>query len=343
MDTKIVSVDPKQIDVALMRELGRLISEGQLVAFPTETVYGLGANAFSEEAVSRIFVAKGRPSDNPLIVHVSCLEEVYGVAAEVPPAAKLLFEKFSPGPITIILKKSSFIPRGVTAGLDTVAVRIPAHPVALALIRESTVPIAAPSANRSGKPSPTEAAHVIADMDGRIAAIIDGGNSSVGVESTVIDMTGECPVILRPGGITAEDIRVLLPNVQIDQHVLKSLEGHETPKSPGMKYKHYAPDAEVFVVEGKQEDVRRKTEELILEYRDKRIGVIVAGGGDYAVPLIFRVQDNRDYANKLFGFLREFDKQNIEIVFAQVCYDDSYALAVKNRLYKSAANRVFKV
>lgn len=343
MDTKIIKLNPENIDDLLISGMGEIIKNGGLVSFPTETVYGLGANAFSEEACRNIFIAKGRPGDNPLIVHVSDIDEVLTVAREVTEDAKMLFEKFSPGPLTVILKKADKIPDAVTAGLDTVAVRIPSHPIAHALIKKSGVPIAAPSSNRSGKPSPTKAEHVIADMDGRIDAIIDGGSCRVGVESTIIDMTGDVPVVLRPGGVTYGDLKSVLPDVQIDKHILKSLEANEAPKCPGMKYKHYAPDAEVYVVEGK--DVSEKIKECIKENSDKRVGVISLFGREYEdAQFVINVGDNNiDYANRLFDALREFDRQNIDIVFAEFCIEDEYALAVKNRLYKAAANRVIRV
>jgi L-threonylcarbamoyladenylate synthase len=344
MDTRIIKIAPEKIDEKAMAEMGKIISDGGLVAFPTETVYGLGANAFCAEAVRNIFKAKGRPADNPLIVHVSCFDEVREVAREIPENAKVLFDRFSPGPLTVILRKSAFIPDAVTAGLDTVAVRIPSHPAARALIRMSAVPIAAPSANRSGKPSPTRAEHVINDMMGRIDAIIDGGACSVGLESTVVDMTGEHPVLLRPGGVTFEEIKSVLPDAEIDIHILKAVEATEAPKCPGMKYKHYAPDAEVYVVEGKREAASAKIKELISQNKGKRVGVIALGSESYNAELVlYAGQDNVEYANKLFDYLRECDKNDIDIVFAEFCYDDEYALAVKNRLYKAAANRIIRV
>lgn len=344
MNTKIVKINPENIDEEKMSQMGKIISDGGLVSFPTETVYGLGANAFSSAAVANIFKAKGRPSDNPLIVHISSADKIPDVAREVPEAAKKVFDAFSPGPITVILKKSPFIPDGVTAGLDTVAVRIPSHPIARELIKKSGVPIAAPSSNRSGKPSPTKAEHVIFDMDGRIDAIIDGGECSVGVESTIIDMSGEKPVILRPGGITYAQLKKILPNVEIDRHILKSIEKNEAPKCPGMKYKHYAPDAEVYVIEGEKGRTEEKIRQCIKENSDKRVGVISIGDADYDAQFVLRVDNsNVDYANKLFDYLREFDKQKIDIVFAEFSIEDDYALAVKNRLYKSAANRIIRV
>ena len=344
MITKIIKIDSENIDFDKISELGRIISDGGLVAFPTETVYGLGANAFCAEAVRNIFKAKGRPADNPLIVHVNSFSDVSEVAREIPEAAKILFDTFSPGPLTLILRKSPFVPDAVTAGLDTVAVRIPQHPIAAALIKLSGVPIAAPSANRSGKPSPTKAEHVIQDMDGRIDAIIDGGACSYGVESTVVDMTGEKPVILRPGGISFEDIKKVLPDAEVDSHVLRAVEVNESPKSPGMKYKHYAPDAEVFVVEGKSQAVFNKINELISQNQGKKIGVLTVDNRKYNADLVIDAgKDNKEYAKRLFNALREFDKHGVQIIYAEFCKEDKNSLAVKNRLYKSAANRVIRV
>ena len=343
MDTKIIKID-KNIDENEIRELGKILKNGGLVAFPTETVYGLGANAYNEDAVKSIFKAKGRPSDNPLIVHFADVCDIRDAVMDIPLRAKLLFEKFSPGPLTVILKKSDKIGNAVTAGLDTVAVRIPSNEIARKLIRASGVPIAAPSANLSGKPSPTTSKHVIDDMTGRIDAIIDGGNCDVGVESTVIDMSGDVPRILRPGGITYKQIKVIIPEVEIDKHILKEVLKDETPKCPGMKYKHYAPDADVTVVEGETGAIREKIRELLKMKKGLKTGVVTVGEYDYDADLVLCAGDNnKDYAKNLFRILREFDENDIDIVYAEFVYDDGYGLAVKNRLYKSAGNKIIYV
>ncbi|MCD8180867.1 MAG: threonylcarbamoyl-AMP synthase [Firmicutes bacterium] len=339
METKILSTDEKDIN-----EAGKIIRNGGLVAFPTETVYGLGASALDAFAAKKIYAAKGRPSDNPLIVHICDKNQIEKIAAEIPPSAKTVIDKFMPGPITVILKKKPCIPDDVTAGLDTAAIRFPSHETAQRLIRAAGVPIAAPSANLSGKPSPTKAKHVINDMTGRIDAVIDGGSCAVGVESTIIDFTGEKPVILRPGGVTYEDLKNAGIEAEIDKNILRSIAADEAPKCPGMKYKHYAPNAEVTVVEGEITAVRRKIKELLKGVNGKIAGVMTMDGADYDNAVILSVgSGNKEYAQNLFAALREFDELGAEVVFAEFCDDGGYGLAVKNRLYKAAAQRVIHV
>lgn len=342
MHTEIVKIDNENIDMERMEQLGGIIRDGGVVAFPTETVYGLGADALNSDAVKKIFIAKGRPSDNPLIVHFSKVEDISEVAYVTDDAKKIL-EKFAPGPITVILKKKECLGDTVTAGLDTVAVRIPENETARALIASAKRPIAAPSANLSGKPSPTTAKDVMDDMTGRVDAIIDGISCTVGVESTVLDMTGDAPVILRPGAVTLDDIKTLFPEASVDKHVLQAVSVTDKPKSPGMKYKHYAPDAEVFVVEGEKEKIEQKINELILDNKGKKVGVLTMGTSYPADVLINAGEDNREYAKNLFASLREFDRQGAEIVFAEFISDDGYGLAVKNRLYKAAGNKIIYV
>lgn len=344
MKTQTVKVNPNNPDKKIMSKMGDILSGGGLVAFPTETVYGLGANAFCGKSALDIFKAKGRPADNPLIVHVESVEEVKSAVSEIPENALKLFKRFSPGPLTVIMKKAEQIPYEVTAGLETVAVRIPSHPVARALIKASGVPIAAPSANLSGKPSPTLAEDVIKDMDGRIDAIIDGGGCEVGLESTIVDVSGDTPVLLRPGGITFEELKAVLPGIIVDEHILKSVAADEQPKCPGMKYKHYAPDAAVIVVEGESNAVESKIKALLKENKTKKCGVMSFGKVYEEADFVFDVgKDNTDYANRLFYLLRKADKVGAEIVFAEFCIEDERALAVKNRLYKSAGGNVIRV
>lgn len=342
MDTKIYRIS--DADSPELVVLGKLIRDGGLVSFPTETVYGLGANAFCDSAVRKIFEAKGRPCDNPLIVHISSIDELSDVAEDVPEEAVKLFRAFSPGPLTVIMKKKDTLPESVTAGLPTVAVRIPSHPIARAIIKAAGVPIAAPSSNISGRPSPTEAKHVIEDMMGRIDAIIDGGACSVGVESTVVEISDGGVNILRPGGITRADIQRVLDRVTVDKYVTKEVKEGEIPKSPGMKYKHYAPDADVTVISGDKEASAAKIRELIKENKGAKIGVMCYDGYAFdSETVLYMGEDNKKYAERLFGALRRFDELGADMVFAQFTEDDDYGLAVKNRLFKSAGGKVIKV
>jgi L-threonylcarbamoyladenylate synthase len=343
LKTEVIIFDENNADICGIQRAGRILAEGGLVAFPTETVYGLGADAFNEEAVKRIFEAKGRPSDNPLIVHLSDKSEIKKIAREISEAAQKLIDAFMPGPFTVILKKQFCVPDCVTAGLDTVAVRIPSSSAARMLIECAGTPVAAPSANLSGKPSPTIAEHVIADLDGRVECIISGGACDVGVESTVVDVSGENPVVLRPGGITFDKIKSIAPDAQIDEHVLKSAETGEKPRCPGMKYRHYAPDAEVIVVEGEKNSVKIKIDELLAENRLRKTGVLTMYNNKYEADIVLRAgENNRKYAQNLFSCLRQFDDLGADVVFAEFCEKDGYGLAVRNRLYKSAGNRVIK-
>lgn len=339
METKLLTTNDNDIKIA-----GKIIADGGLVAFPTETVYGLGASAFDSEAAKKIYAAKGRPSDNPLIVHICDKSQLTEIAEKITEDAQKVIDAFMPGPITIILNKKLAVPDEVTAGLNTVAIRYPSNETAQRLIKAAGVPIAAPSANLSGKPSPTKAAHVIADMTGRIDAIIDGGSCEVGVESTIVDFTGDRPTILRPGGVTYDDLTAIGIDVEIDKNILKSIGENEIPKSPGMKYKHYAPAAEVTVVEGEKDAVQKKIKELLSEVHGKTAGVLAMYGADYDNAVILSAgESNREYAKNLFSALREFDNLGVEIVFAEFCEKDGYGLAVKNRLYKAAAQRVIHV
>ena len=341
MDTEIFALDAENIDKALINKAGNIIKNGGLAAFPTETVYGLGASALDGGVVKKIYAAKGRPSDNPLIIHVCSREQIFEYTRDVSDTAKKLIDAFMPGPFTVILKKKSVIPDEVTAKMDTVAVRFPENKIACALINAAGVPIAAPSANLSGKPSPTEAKHVIHDMRGRIECIIDGGSCDVGVESTIVDASGEIPVLLRPGGVTYDMLKSVVPETVIDTHVLKSVAADEQPKCPGMKYRHYAPDADVTVVEGEKDAVQKKIRELLYENRNTVTGVLTMYESAYDDAVIISAgKTNREYAKNLFAALRKFDELGVKVVFAEFCDRDGYGLAVKNRLYKSAGNKV---
>ncbi len=323
-----------------IKRASEVIKNGGLVAFPTETVYGLGANALDETAVKKIFEAKGRPQDNPLIIHLACPEE-----AEKYAFTNGLYDRlksFMPGPLTVILKKRDIIPSVVSAGLDTVAVRIPSYEPARELIKASGVPIAAPSANISGKPSPTKAEHVIFDMDGRIDAVLCGSDCEVGVESTIVKITGEDSlVICRPGGITREMLSEVCDKVEIDPAVLSRFDGK--PIAPGMKYKHYAPRAEVTVLVGDEESIERFLD-------DKENYGIMCYDEDkallkhkYALSL-GRADDKNEQAARLFACLREFDKnQDIDNIYARMPDKDGVGLAVYNRLIKAAGFKVIEL
>jgi len=343
--TKIISIDPEHIDEQKLGEAAEVLRTGGLVAFPTETVYGLGANALDEKAVEKIFEAKGRPSDNPLIVHISEVDEIEPLVKNIPERAKMLMEAFWPGPLTLIFEKSQRIPNRITAGLDTVAIRMPLHPIARRLIRLAQVPVAAPSANLSGRPSPTCPEHVIEDLEGKVDVIIAGGNCSVGLESTVLDITEEIPVILRPGGITREQLEDVLGPVASDA----ALRGdpRAVPKSPGMKYTHYSPRGEVQIVSGELEDVveticRLKKEKEALGLK---VGILATDETKdrYQNAIILSMGSRKDVASiaaNLFAAFRRFDQEGAEVIFAESIEEKSLGAAVMNRMLKAAGYHV---
>lgn len=323
-----------ELNTEAIEKAGELLRAGEVVAIPTETVYGLAANAYDGNAVSKIFKAKGRPQDNPLIVHIAKVETLSDLAAEVPKAAKKLAATFWPGPLTMILPKSEKIPDAVSAGLPTVAVRMPSHPVAHAVIEAAGVPLAAPSANLSGSPSPTNAKYVLEDMHDRIPLILDGGSSAVGVESTVITLATARPRVLRPGGITVEQLRALLGEVDVDDAVLHKLAEGVRAASPGMKYKHYAPRAEITIVKGSFEEFRR-----FVETKEKDAFVLCFAGEEKYFPHAVtygREDDGLSQANRLFDALRELDEQGANTVYARCPALSGVGLAVYNRLIRAA-------
>ena len=315
---------------------GALIRSGELVAFPTETVYGLGANALDPEAVKKVYVAKGRPSDNPLIVHVASPDDVYKVARFVPEKARLVIEKFMPGSVTVVMPKRPEIPDCVTGGLDTVAVRMPSHPVALEFIKACGVPVCAPSANTSTRPSPTIASHVSDDLGGKIAAILDGGACSVGVESTVIDFVGDTPRLLRAGGMPLEPLEEVIGKIRRE---VKS----DKPLCPGMKYKHYAPTCDVTVVyPGEEQTSKAKALYDGLASSGKKTVIMSLEGhlSEYGERNVFNVgKDAKEYAHNLFYLLRECDKEGYEAAVAEGVTPEGYGLSVMNRLVKSAGGK----
>ena len=339
-----------------------------LVAFPTETVYGLGGDALDEEAASKIYAAKGRPSDNPLIVHIADTEAVYELATEVPEKAKLLMEAFWPGPLTIILPKKEIVPDGTTGGLNTVAIRMPSHPVALNMIRESELYIAAPSANTSGRPSPTLASHVMEDMKGRIQMILDGGAVGIGIESTIVDLTGDVPVILRPGFITKSMLEEIVGKVTIDPALIEP-DPSLRPKAPGMKYTHYAPKGELSIVEASncgfastigndktnnscrgEDRVINKINQLVTDklVAGHKVAVITTSenAGKYTCDNVLIAGERAQgetIAAKLYQVLRQCDELEVDYIFSEAFNDGELGGAIMNRLLKAAGHRVIKV
>lgn len=350
MDTIIEKVDPEHIDTDVMEQAGKLIAEGELVAFPTETVYGLGGDALDPDASRKIYAAKGRPSDNPLIVHIADFDDMKRVAREVPEQAKKLADAFWPGPLTMIVWKSDAVPEATTGGMQTVAVRMPNHPVALELIRRSGCLIAAPSANTSGRPSPTEAQHVAEDLSGKIAMILDGGPVGIGIESTIIDLTEEKPMILRPGYITPEMLsEVLQEEVVIDPGIIAA-DDTRKPKAPGMKYKHYAPKAEMIIVDGAQDAVIHKINELTAAKRaeGKKVAVIATDETKdrYDAQVILSMGKRADedaIAQHLYKILRECDELDVGEIYSECFQTPRIGQAIMNRLLKAAGHTVIHV
>ncbi len=350
MDTIIEKVDPGNIDADVMEQAGKLIAEGELVAFPTETVYGLGGDALDPDASRKIYAAKGRPSDNPLIVHIAEFDDMKRVAREVPEQAKKLADAFWPGPLTMIVWKSDAVPEATTGGMQTVAVRMPNHPVALELIRRSGCLIAAPSANTSGRPSPTEAGHVAEDLSGKIAMILDGGPVGIGIESTIIDLTEEKPMILRPGYITPEMLsEVLQEEVVIDPGIIAA-DDTRKPKAPGMKYKHYAPKAEMIIVDGAQDAVIAKINELTAAKRaeGKKVAVIATDETKerYDAQIILsmgRRSDEDAIAQHLYKILRKCDELDVGEIYSECFQTPRIGQAIMNRLLKAAGHTVIHV
>jgi L-threonylcarbamoyladenylate synthase len=344
MDTKCWKVDKfvgNLVDYPQVKEAAQLLQQNEVVAFPTETVYGLGGNAENDEAVEKIFQAKGRPSDNPLIIHIAHNDQLLEFVESVPEKATLLMDAFWPGPLTIIFqKKDGALSEKASAGLKTVAVRIPDHPLALAVLEACQLPIAAPSANRSGRPSPTTGEHVLEDLDGKVSGILDGGPTGVGVESTVIDCTEEVPVILRPGGITREQIESVVGSVKLDAALTDQT---SAPKSPGMKYQHYAPDAPLFLVNGS----KGFFDELIREKRTKglRVGVLTTAEqvGAYEADVVLACGNREELetvASSLYQTLRAFNEKQVDIIFSEMFPNEGVGQAVMNRLEKAAGHRV---
>ena len=343
MQTKLWHLDKDKNLMPQLKEAAELLQKGEVVAFPTETVYGLGANGLDGKACGKIFAAKGRPIDNPLILHIAQKEEIIPLTSSLSNNAKKLIETFWPGPLTLIVKKSDIIPREVTAGLTTVAIRMPDNVVAKALIEETGKPLAAPSANKSGKPSPTNAKAVLEDMEGVISGVIDGGECAIGVESTIVDTTTPVPTILRPGGITKEMLEDVLGAVDLDPGLTNE---NQTPKAPGMKYRHYAPEATMYLLEG------AKIEEVLLKFVEEakdsgnKVGVLADEETIKALVPQNRVvarswgSSKEELAQKLYDYLRRFDDDGVDIIVAQGVEESGLGLAIMNRMRKAAGNNI---
>ncbi len=344
--TKVINMDPENIDYNIIREAADIINNGGVVVFPTETVYGIGADALNDEACEKIFKAKGRPQDNPLIVHISEFDELYSLAETVPASAKILANKYWPGPLTMILYKKNVLSDKITAGLNTAAIRLPVNKIALALIKESKKPIAAPSANTSGKPSPTEAAHVIEDLIGKVDMIIDGGSTDIGLESTVIDMTSEIPMILRPGKVTREDIISVLGQCEYDPAIIKGSE-KLVPKSPGQKYRHYSPKAKVILYKGSIEKIIKRINEDYDKFLEEglKVGILSTTQTDehYFGKLTILCGDRTKpltISSNLFKSLREFDHMGVDIILAEAVDEKELGKAIMNRLGKASSETI---
>lgn len=353
LDTEIFKITEENRTTKKAKEAieraGKILQGGGLVAFPTETVYGLGGAALNPESSRKIYAAKGRPSDNPLIVHICRWEDLAPIVREIPEMARRLGKAFWPGPLTMILKKSDRVPAETTGGLATVAVRMPSDETALALIRAAGGYVAAPSANISGRPSPTLAKYVAEDLGGRIEMILDGGQACIGLESTIVDLTEEVPTILRPGYITEEMLGEVLGKVEIDRGILPEESGIP-PKAPGMKYRHYAPKAELTIVAGEQEAVVRRIGKLLREAQKKGLssGVIAtdATRERYSATVVKSTGDRHneaEAARELYRILREFDEEQVEVIYSEAFAEKGIGQALMNRLLKAAGHRVERV
>lgn len=345
METKVFVARDNYIKDEELKEASAVIRSGGLVAFPTETVYGLGGDATNPEASRKIYAAKGRPSDNPLIVHIADFSQLRNIVAEVPQEAEKLAEAFWPGPLTMILRKNDVIPYETTGGLDTVAIRMPSHPVARAFLQDSGCMIAAPSANTSGRPSPTTAQHVWEDLHGKIEILLDGGPVGIGIESTIVDLSEERPMILRPGFITQEMLSAVLGDVGMDPG-LASENSKQPPKAPGMRYRHYAPKADLTLVEGTMEEVISKINALTREAQamGKSVGVLATEENkdryvaDHVI-VIGQRQDEAEIARHLFDVLRQFDDLQVDLIYSESFVAAGVGQAIMNRLLKAAGHK----
>lgn len=348
MKTELIKLTKSNIDKAIS-EAAQILNDGGLVAFPTETVYGLGGNALDKEASMKIYAAKGRPSDNPLIVHIADISALNAITQDVSDKACALAEAYWPGPLTMIMRKSDLVPYETTGGLDTVAIRMPDNEIALRLIKESSGYIAAPSANTSGRPSPTKAEHVMEDLDGRIQMILDGGAVGIGIESTIVDMSEDIPTILRPGYITPEMIEQVAGEVRMDP-ALMEVSGTAKPKAPGMKYRHYAPKAQMILVRGRQAETITKIQQLSSDDKasGRKVGIICTDESkdSYNADMVISLgsRDNEEeIARHLFDGLRQFDEADVDIIYSE-CFDaPGLGIAVMNRMLKAAGHQIIDI
>lgn len=349
MNTQVWQINKDNIDSTLISKAGQILKDGGLVAFPTETVYGLGGDALNKEASAKIYGAKGRPSDNPLIVHIASLEDMKKITMDVPEAAIALANAFWPGPLTMIFQKTELVPMETTGGLNTVAVRMPRDEVALALIAAAGGYVAAPSANTSGRPSPTKAIHVKEDLDGKIPLILDSGSAIIGLESTIVDMTGEVPTILRPGYITKEMMEQVIGKVEIDRGIVAD-NSDVKPKAPGMKYRHYAPKAAMTIVDGEKEAVIAKINGLVTEAKanGQKAAVLAAEESiaryhAHVVKSLGSRENELEIAANLYDALREFDHLEVDVIYSESFATEQLGQAIMNRLKKAAGQRVIEV
>lgn len=353
MDTLVAKITgDEKTDAKIYEKAAQILRDGGLVAFPTETVYGLGGNAFDKNASMKIYSAKGRPSDNPLIIHIADMESLADIAEEIPESAKKLADAFWPGPLTMIMKKKECVPKETTGGLDTVAVRMPSHPVAARMIASSGIYVAAPSANTSGRPSPTKAQHVIDDLNNKIDMIIADDTVDIGIESTIIDLSEDVPTVLRPGYITIEMLRDVLGEVELDKAIAagNTLADNVQPKAPGMKYRHYAPKAQLTIVEGNDEDVAGTINRLVQEKLANgfKVGIMTTDENFEKYPAgevksLGLRSDERTVARHLFAVLREFDDSGVDYIYSEAFANDNVGQAVMNRLIKAAGHSVISV
>lgn len=345
MKTKVIEIHSIE-EIDKIKEAAEGLKAGELVVFPTETVYGLGANGLDEDAIAGIFEAKGRPKDNPLILHIADQEQVLDLVKIIPPIGQDCMDMFWPGPLTLIMERSKIVPDSITGGLETVAIRMPSHPIAHAILKEAYIPVAAPSANTSGRPSPTRVEHVLEDMMGKVSIIVDGGITDVGIESTVLDITGEKPVILRPGGITKEDLEELLGiEVDTDQATIAAEEGL-VPRSPGQKYKHYAPKAEATLFAGNLTNVAKEVNHRIAKNPSKKTAVLATTetmdmyqGMDLLINMGSR-EHLEEVAQNLFDCLRKCDEEGIEVIYVEGFEFQGLGVGIMNRLLKACGGKV---